>query len=265
MMIACNQNGLANRLKALLSVMHLSPNDYGIYWPKGDTVLQCRWHDLFENDIETTTRVGSRIYDSWRFAIDRNQYTKETNQELDKLFKGKIDFQYEKTPVELQKIYSKLREKLIPVKYVRDEVKKYINFSNSISVHVRSWGDSLPNKKPHWVEGMQGFKIENFINEMKKYTDSCKFFVACDNDRYLKILINAIGEDRIFYRPKRQGKPGGKEQIQDALIDMLLLSMNRQLIGSYRSTFTDLAWHCHSYIFICHDLYDPKTIILGGK
>jgi len=266
MIIAANQNGLCNRLKALLSVMHLSQTlntDYGIYWEidKKRTGIQCKWGDLFENNIDTDSALcgfAHRVYDSWRFAIDKKQYSDETNQQLGKLFKGKIDFQYEKAPLEIVNIYRSLFAHLIPIEYVVNENEKMfykIIGSNCLhGIHIRSWGDSLPNKKECWKEGMKGFNINNQI----KFVESIypqRVFVACDNEKYLKILIDKFG-DRIICRQKRKGFPGSKEQLQDALIDLYSLRLCSYLVLSYYSTFSDLAW-CISY--------RNKPTILGSK
>ena len=80
------------------------------------------------------------------------------------------------------------------------------------------------------------------------------FYVTADTSLMVEKLKDRYG-DRIIYRPTLVdlGYRNSKEGIVDAMIDLLLLSKNDVLIGTYMSTFTELAWWfngCKSKVII---------------
>ena len=225
MIIAHHKHGLSNRIKCLVSCMHKDP-EHRIYWPREGGLL-CGFNDLFENDLEVSEiPPGVDVYKSWRFVPNRYD----------------IDLNYSYKHMKLRYELSVLLNTLIPVEYIRSEVEEWTNkITNTIGVHVRSWGDKSPNQKPHWHEGMNGFDIQNFINTMEQFPE-CKFFIGTDNFKYLYILQEHFG-DKIIHRPQRAGTPGGVEFTQDALIEQLILSKCNAFIGTRKSTFSELIWY----------------------
>ena len=71
---------------------------------------------------------------------------------------------------------------------------------------------------------------------MNKYPDN-NFFVASDNQKYINKLIEIFGNKIIFFNKKEN-----LTQKEIDFIDILLLSKNNILIGTYNSTFTKSAW-----------------------
>ncbi len=225
MVIAHRTTGLCNRIKNIVGAMMID-SDVRVCWKNGDGVL-CEFYDLFENKIECNYLIEKHQYYGWRFVPK----------------KYKLDFNYDKTHrwIVRMDIVDHLK-RLVPVKYVREEVECYSELfdDDTVSVHVRSWGDGRPNQQGHWKEGMNGFDINNFIAEMRKHSGN--FFIAYDNEKYFDIL-NKVFSGRLIRRARRECNPGGKEFTQDALIDLYLLAKNKVLIGTKKSTFTEVAWY----------------------
>ena len=93
-------------------------------------------------------------------------------------------------------------------------------------------------------------KLENFINEVKKY-ENYKFFLATDSDEVKKIMKEHFKNKIFTYNRKNNlcDKNGNQinrntlDGIQDDLVELYLLSKNNIFIGSHSSSFTEVAWY----------------------
>ncbi len=84
---------------------------------------------------------------------------------------------------------------------------------------------------------------ECFIECMKKELDSdpdTRFYLATD-DLEEERIIRAAFPGRILSNEKRCLRRDSAEGIQDALLDLYCLANTRKIIGSYFSSFTDIA------------------------
>jgi hypothetical protein len=70
----------------------------------------------------------------------------------------------------------------------------------------------------------------------RKYNDCLAVFLA----KGISSHPGFIG--RIMVYKKRSFSRNDKKGVQDALVDLLLLSGTKYIIGSYLSTFTETAW-----------------------
>jgi len=78
------------------------------------------------------------------------------------------------------------------------------------------------------------------MDKMKdEMDDNVNFFVAIDNKKYLPILHERFPGKIITFQNSSQEI---LSQNEIDFIDMLLLSKNKVMIGSYLSTFTMMAW-----------------------
>ncbi|MEM9423654.1 MAG: hypothetical protein AAF975_02555, partial [Spirochaetota bacterium] len=85
--------------------------------------------------------------------------------------------------------------------------------------------------------------IEKFIACMRSEIDkdsSVKFFLATD-DLSVEIKLRQIFPGRIVSYPKKNFDRNNPIAIQDAVIDLYCLSNCRKLIGSYSSSFSEIA------------------------
>lgn len=124
---------------------------------------------------------------------------------------------------------------LSPVSDIKQKVDELcIDFDdNCIGVHIRRTDNQLSIKKS---------PIEKFIELMKaeeKQNPEQKFFLSTDSPRAENDIEKAfkgkiIKYDKELSRKKEQG-------VKDALIDMLCLSRTSKIIGSYWSSFSEVA------------------------
>ena len=106
-----------------------------------------------------------------------------------------------------------------------------------VGVHIRSWIDDPARQ--HLLHDTQAF-----IRIMEEYPHH-NFFLCSDNQEVID-AIHAYFPDRVVSRPieKIQHVTFDDSQYagQDSLIEMLILSRCQALIGTYQSSFSEVAW-----------------------
>jgi hypothetical protein len=243
MHIASNREGLASRLKCLISVMRLN-KVYRLYWEYNNR-LQCKWPLLFENNVLAKESLTENIrlrkktnapktiaHYSWRFD--------STKQERELYKKTDFDWMYDKTPKSIRDGIIAQINKLKPIKYCRDEINKFrANFDkNTVSVCVRTWKD---------VRGTnleRPFKYAWVFEHTDKLPEDAKIFLTSDSRKTLKEFQNRYGTNRILYYPKRTywGDWLSVEGVQDTLIELYLGGSNTKMYLSWHSAFTEAQW-----------------------
>lgn len=241
MIISNPYGGLCNRLKCLLSSMRIDDDiklvwDYKTY----DGGVWCKFGDLFENNYEEFFSIDEcvkhypniPIYKSCEFfkfddEEDANQHFVSENRMNDLSEK-------------VRESYFEQINKLIPVKYVRDEVESFSTQfdSNTITVSVRTWKD-LPRTR----ETMgKHFSIETLFSIMDEYPNN-KLFVTCDDQETFEMILNRYG-NQIIYTKKRTtfGDYHTSEGLQDSLIDLYLGGKNDLILPSYGSSYSEMQW-----------------------
>ena len=105
----------------------------------------------------------------------------------------------------------------------------------TISVHVRSWHQDSK-------EWSRTFSLEKVYEALDK-EDGSIFFICCDSDEVLRKIRLRYGSRTISY-PARTfaGDKGSRIGMQDALIQLLLLSKNSRHIITPGSTYSEIAW-----------------------
>jgi len=110
---------------------------------------------------------------------------------------------------------------------------------DKVGVHIRTWFDA-PDRHHNL------FDIEDFFLILDSLADSESFFLCVDHDVARQAVVARYGSRRVL-------EPIGREighvalDTRDrvafsALVDMLLLSCCKKIIGTYQSTFSECAW-----------------------
>ena len=270
MIISNNNSGLCNRIKCWASSVRIDANCF-VDWPQSTNV---RYKDisypsfdaLFENKnfIESNVSFTKRtIYDRpddiFKKGIDYSQNTlkyyrspylavlPQDNVSRDFIKNGFsektiIDHQYNRTPENVKeaylKIFNKIKIKNNIVEKANYFIDKEIKNKKLVTVHVRSFCDSLDRKKK-WYD------IQNFINKMKDVDDDgVQFFIAVDD---FKIIddFKCVFKDKIVYYPKEKDPAidmGSYNSQVEALIDLLILGRGNIFLATETSTFSEVAW-----------------------
>ena len=240
--IAANREGIGSRLECLLSVMRMAElqgDDYKIRFENNHNA-GCNWHDLFENNIETDIDVNvleyPKVYYSWKFDLtyeERQQYTPKNKY---------IDFLFDKTPEPIKSQYIEIAKKLIPVEYIRDQIRDFKhNFTpTTISACIRAWKDVRDTPME------RAFYFEEYI---KAIDDNLYDFVylTTDDKSVFKKMRKRYGAKLLFY-PKQKAMPGYSCDwrsvigMQEALIELYLAGLNRLMIVTWHSQYNDCQW-----------------------
>ena len=120
---------------------------------------------------------------------------------------------------------------------IKKQVDKYLEkFSNNmVGVHIRRTDNtvSIANSP----SGLYEKKIEEFLVE----DSNRKFFVASDDEKEIINLREKYGEEKIITQANIDRRRNSREGIKSALVDLYLLANTEVIIGSYYSSFTDVA------------------------
>jgi hypothetical protein len=122
-----------------------------------------------------------------------------------------------------------------PVHELDDKINQLRNSfsSNTIGIHIRRSDNAL---------SIQHSPIKAFVDAMQREIDAdsnTMFFLATDStgeEQYLKRTF----PDRILTYNKQLDR-NSEKGIQDALIDLYSLSNTKKIIGSYYSSFSEVA------------------------
>jgi len=252
-LIAANPFGLCNRLKGLVTVARVS-GEFRIYWERIPKVLNCDIGELFEIDTFILERKpfpnGSKLYRSWRLGVLASDGIPEGFCSFGASVQGvglmhndplgrNIDQEYHRIPEKIIDIYVKLFLKIKP----RRDLNTIINsFSekfdeNTVSMNIRSWNDDPQRNK-------EFFDFNAYVVEMKKFPTEVKFFVTSDSFEVIKDL-SEIFPERILSYPRITALDTSRDSalgMQEDVIELYLVSKNKTIIGSFLSTYTEVAW-----------------------
>lgn len=227
--------GIANRIKNILSAM--SQNE-----------IVCTPYDTINYIFPSIRKVDEIINpyeDSWRLYVSSDE------QKYIEKYKT-VDLLYEETPKYFIDKYLKIIDKL----QINPEILDYVNdftseWSSMVGVHIRSW----------YCQKRRFHSNDIFEKEIDKLDSNQKFFFCSDNSDVQKYFVGKYGDriityDRQLFNNPKLAESGHHDDIQittDAFIELLILSKCSTIIGTYDSTFDEVAWWfggCKSKVII---------------
>ncbi len=254
--------GLANRMRAIDSAVSLSlktNRELYIVWFK-DFGLNCRFDQLFEplDFPNVTVTEASCIY---KFLHDRprrkNFFIPRLPQKF--MFDSCI---YEKQIVQLSHEnfdfynWAVQNDKVYIASFISfypsDEVRKPFSIFKPQHNLIREINNRLARLGEHTI-GIHIRRTDNAVaiaqsptqlfidrmeDELKKNCDTT-FYLATDSEEDKKRIIDQFG-DRVFSSSQKADR-NSSAGIQEALIELYLLSHTRQIWGSVHSSFSETA------------------------
>lgn len=221
--------GLSNRIKSILSALRS--------YDKVNTIVEADSY-IFP-DITLVDELINPFID-WRLYVFPEEEHYIENYKT-------IDFLYEKVPEYFVQEYVKIIDnlKINPdiLSYVNNFIKNWD--SDMLGVHIRSWHSDYPRSMWH--------SNSLFENEIDKFPNDKKIFLCSDNPEVIKHFINKYDERIITYPQTMHERVLGSvnpfeqyhnniQLVVDGFIDCLLLSKCSTIIGTFCSTFTEVAW-----------------------
>jgi hypothetical protein len=227
--------GIANRIKNIMSAMSQHKDVKTLY----DTI-----NYIFPS-LQKVDEPDNVYEENWRLHVlpEEEQHSGEYKT---------IDLLYEDTPKYFVEKYLKVIERL----EINPDILNYVNdftkdWNNMVGVHVRSW----------YCEKQILHSNEIFENEIEKLPKDQKLFFCSDNSEVQKYFVNKY-KDRIvtytreLFNHSHLSESGHHDNIQftaDAFIELLILSKCDIIIGTYASSFDEVAWWfsgCKSKVII---------------
>lgn len=241
--------GLSNRIKCILSALSL--------YEEVNTVVEADSY-IFPS-IKLVDELINPYPEDWRLKVLPSEEDYIENYKT-------IDFLYEKTPQYFVDKYSKVIDKL----KINPDILEYVDdftkdWDDMVGVHIRTW----------YADGPRSLWHSNFLfeNEIDKIPINKKIFLCSDNSETIKYFQQKYGERIVtHHQPLHQSFPGqfnvfdqyqnNVQLVTDGFIDCFLLSKCATIIGTWCSTFTEVAWwfgKCKAKVILPEPLnYDQK-------
>lgn len=236
--------GLANRMRAVASAVSLAKEfntKLVVIWPKNKW-LNCDFISLFEPIKEVPTSLICNHSILWRFSSKIAKYkydnvflniTVHNNQDLLLKLKAGEDV-YINT---CSQFYDVNEFRCFCAKQcIQEKVDTIIEDYKDclVGIHIRR----TDNKKSIEMSPTRLF-IDEIDKEITKNT-GVKFYLATDSKEDERELLSKYG-DRILINKNKELSRNSKAGIIDALVDLLCLSYSSKLLGSYWSSFSEVA------------------------
>ncbi len=242
--------GLGNRIKTLVSALKIRGNvnkNVLVYWSM-DQGCGCPYTRLFELNSDfllLEKKLDRRVTSYWRLDVAERDvpesYIARHPQARSKI---SIDFEYERIPQNIIDIYVTLFNQLKPVDEVMQLAKKtHESFGEfTIGVHVRQ-GDFL-NSEVKRKKRSDGSITKYFMEIDRKLATypGAKVFLTTDSFEAEIRFREKFDSNKLVIYEKRSFSRKSILGVQDALVDLSLLSRCDSLILSDHSTFSEVAW-----------------------
>lgn len=243
-----NTQGMCNRIKVLFSSLRFDLDEKDLlhlYWPI-DGMCKTPFFSLFQFDLcsieehnEPFVSVeGREEYNIgrkriWRLDVAPGEVPEGFTKAYPKTKTNMpecIDLEYNRIPQNVKDVYGRYFKALRPSEQVKKRMEELERPDEYIGVHIR-----LNEEWKQWNRS-NGAGTSQFIRVMKKYPKDTKFFLAsCDA---------AVAEEIKMAFPGRILELPEKDYLGDidAIADLYLLAGGKELIATFGSSFSEVAW-----------------------
>jgi hypothetical protein len=139
---------------------------------------------------------------------------------------------------------------IILKKHIKEKVDNFVeqyNIKNCIGIHVRRT-DYTGNFIGKLLNGSNN--DNDFFEYIDKYSKGNPFFIATDNKETQTIFKNKYGKRALFYSKIKDNNNLRKTSLENAIIDIFILSKCKKIKGTNKSSFTDFAINLKKNIFL---------------
>lgn len=238
--------GLGNRMKCMVSTIKKAQEQEKmplLYWPVNDR-CGCTYDDLFKHkpfarelDEEELDKLksnvdGLEINKTWTFTSRDEEplnfkFNKLTQKQRDEF----VDYFKEFEPTqEIEDVID-----VIYYKYSED-----LAAGNVIGVHIRKGDYNVSFDGRQHISTEKGFIFKMY--DLLELNPDYKFLLCTEDKETEEKFEKLFGKDKIIYFHKRARGRGDVAAMKEALIDLYLLSKCDILLGTFLSTFSEVAW-----------------------
>ena len=241
-----SETGLCNRIKYMFSAIYRSGDftePVNLYW-RLEGRFNRRFGELFcfkllkiveDNDYKDADSLcGERMGKgcTWRLYTPTSMLPRGFTRAFPRDVHGEeyIDLEYDRIPERVQEIYKDYFNCLEPSELARKRISEVVLPSKCVGVHIR-----LSSEWIEWNRGKQD-DVRKYIKVMKRFPVDTFFYLASYDSSVAQIVKEEF-PNRIIELPNKN-----YDDLLDAVADLYLLSETRELIVTYGSTFSEVAW-----------------------
>lgn len=243
-----NTQGMCNRIKVFFSSLRFDLNEKEVlhmYWPI-EGMSKTPFFSLFEFDLyqieehndpfvseegrEEFNIAKKRV---WRLDIAPGEVPEGFTKAYPKTKTEQpecIDLEYNRIPQKVRDAYAKYFKALKPSQSVRSRMEELKMPSDYVGVHIR-----LNEEWKQWNRS-NGSGTRQFIHVMKKYPKNTAFFLASCDEKVAEEIKRAF-PNRVYELPQKDYTGD-----VDAIADLYLLAGGKELIATFGSSFSEVAW-----------------------
>jgi len=208
--------GLSNRIKCVVNAMHIANINHAMLFIDWKPSFSCgaKYEDIFENKIESINNIGC--------YYKENDIIKEINT-------------WEFPDISKEQILEYLNS-LIIKKEIMEKVNEF-DLKNAVGIHCRRNEFRLNNEKNKSTNELFFKKMDKIIAKNK----DVHFFLATDSKKTEEEFYDKYVW-RIITYPKLNLDRERSDTIIEAMIELILLSKCNTILGSYLSTYSEMAY-----------------------
>ncbi len=250
------KEGLCNRLRAMVSGINIAKRLGArcvIYWNKTRN-CNCRFRDLFEEPHFRDVSVVENRSVLHAIGYKRNLHIPTLLQKMH--YDNAIyNFNWNSGESDIFTLIKPTDEKLllvschqmykldginrggvlIPIKRLQERMNEVIDGfgGHTVGIHLRGTDNAISRERS---------PFSAFIDRMDKELDSdlnTKFYLATDEAEYKELLAKRYGA-RVITSPLVLNR-SSLEGMKDALVDLYCLSCTDYIVGSYYSSYSEIA------------------------
>lgn len=128
-----------------------------------------------------------------------------------------------------------LKELFVPTIEIQEQINRLRSqySENVFGIHIRR----TDNKR-----SIQKNEIDDYLRFMDQKIETCpdvKFYLATDSMDVKRLMINRYGDMIVFHKAMLERT--SVQGMKDAVVDLWCLSLTKEIIGSYYSSYSDTA------------------------
>ncbi|MEQ1948300.1 MAG: hypothetical protein ABL995_13995 [Bryobacteraceae bacterium] len=236
-----NAAGLANRLRALVGYQALSEFlelPFYLVW-KRNADCNAEFQELFQTEIQIARE--SDVPQS-----DPNTLVYESLAWFSEIWRERLEGKVPRDEF-LRRVRVHL-DRLTPVRSIQERVDSFAaahGISGTLGVHIRHTDNVVAY--PSLAGSASYFELDRvsalsgFLQEMDVHAVQRTILLATDNSRVEQMCARRYGARMIRYEKRYFSHTLRTSSVEDALIELLLLGRCEQILGTYYSSFSQLA------------------------